>query len=431
MPATPTIDAILLLYHREPRRDADTVQENIDAFAAHSAFPVVSLNTDLGMPRALAGMRFRIVVLHYSLFAPSYHLSAPLRRWLHASRPDHLVAIFQDEYHHCRQRFAFLNEYAVDCVYTQLEPEHVDAVYGAHTDVGEVVSHIPGYVSERLLADARQFARPLDDRPLDLGYRGRRLPFYMGRGSQEKHEIGVRFAEHAAASGLRIDISSREEDRIYGEAWSEFLGSCKATLGTESGVSIFDLDDSVRAAYERCMSERPDMTFDDFERAAGTSDLEERIPYRTISPRHFEAAAFRTLQIMYPGRYSGMMEAGKHYLPLEKDFSNVGEVIDQLRDDDLRAEVTEAAHRDLIESGEHTYERFMRGFDGRLVDAGFSPAEDRTEAERAARALRSDIVRRQAVRRLRYASYRQFPGRAHVVRVVKPILRRSDGVPLA
>ena len=55
---------------------------------------------------------------------------------------------------------------------------------------------------------------------------------------------------------------------------------------------------------------------------------EGNIVIATASPRVFEAAALRTALILFRGRYSGVVEPSQHYLPLEKDFSNVGDVAD-------------------------------------------------------------------------------------------------------
>ena len=42
--------------------------------------------------------------------------------------------------------------------------------------------------------------------------------------------------------------------------------------------------------------------------------------YLTMSPRVFEAAAVRSCQILFEGRYSGILEPMVHYIPLKKDF---------------------------------------------------------------------------------------------------------------
>jgi hypothetical protein len=51
---------------------------------------------------------------------------------------------------------------------------------------------------------------------------------------------------------------------------------------------------------------------------------------------------------MFPGEYSGIVEPWRHYVPLEKDFSNMAEVAARLRDDRFVTELTERAHADLV-----------------------------------------------------------------------------------
>lgn len=418
------LDAILLLFHRPPRSDADTVWENIDAFSQYSRHPVVAVNTDESFPRGLADVRFRAIVLHYSLFSPiGYHLERGFAEWLASQTDSYKIAIFQDEHHYNRMRFAFLREHAIDCVYTQLEPEHVPKVYGVHTDVPHVISHIPGYVSERLLAAAERWALPEEERTVDIGYRGRSLLYYMGRGAREKYDIGIAFKERANALGLTLDISCEESARIYGEDWDRFVGRCRAMLGTESGVSVYDLDDRLRLEFEQLLAERPGMTFDEYAAVARLDPHEERIPYRTISPRHFEAAAFGTPQILYEGRYSGLMRPWEHFIPLRKDMSNFDEVIEAFRDDDQRREIAARARTDLIESGAHTYERFMERFDEHLRAVGVTPQATPAEVGPVRQRIEKGRPLRLAARRARYASYRQFPGRPLAVAVARPFVR--------
>jgi hypothetical protein len=86
-----------------------------------------------------------------------------------------------------------------------------------------------------------------------------------------------------------------------------------------------------------------------------------------VSPRVFEAAALGTAMIMFPGEYSGVVSPGEHYIVLEKDFSNMEEVVQKLRDDKLVAAMTARARRDVIESGRWSYQMFVAGFD-QVVD---------------------------------------------------------------
>jgi hypothetical protein len=59
-----------------------------------------------------------------------------------------------------------------------------------------------------------------------------------------------------------------------------------------------------------------------------------------------------------------------HYIPLQKDFSNFDEVIALYRDESFRRELTDNAYRDLIASGNYSYQRFIETFDHECLDAG-------------------------------------------------------------
>jgi hypothetical protein len=131
----------------------------------------------------------------------------------------------------------------------------------------------------------------------------------MGRGAQEKSEIGRRFAELSDGLGLQVDIATDEEDRLYGDAWYRFLGSCRAVLGVEAGVSIFDLDGEARAATEELLAREPDLSFEEVS-ARILHRWEDHVFYRTVSPRHFEAAAFATCQILSRARIPGCSRPG-------------------------------------------------------------------------------------------------------------------------
>src|SRR4051812_36810733 len=158
------VNGILLLYHHPFDESAATITEHVRSFERHSSFGVWSLNTAFGFPAALKSFRFRIVVLHYSLFSTSgYRLD---NRFLSYLEQDGIykVAFLQDEHHYCRARFAFLNNYGIDCVWTLIEPAYWPQVYRRYTNVPKLVYTIPGYVSEELVAAAAAVAKPDDTR---------------------------------------------------------------------------------------------------------------------------------------------------------------------------------------------------------------------------------------------------------------------------
>jgi len=255
--------------------------DHVESFERYSRFGVRKLNTDFPLPQRVAELDFELVIVHYSCVgAGLYSMTEDHLEWLRTSR-GHKVVFVQDEFRYCGHRFWFLDEIGCETLYTCLEPPEFDKVYGSHTRVPRIRTNLPGYVSEQMVADGDRLGMSDRERPVDVGYRGRPLPPYAGRGGLEKYEIGRRFAELAAGSDLVLDIGLEEEDRLYGKDWPKFLARCKAVLGVESGVSVFDVDDRVTDQFERLSEQGRRVTVDDLTEAV---ELEDRIFLRTISP---------------------------------------------------------------------------------------------------------------------------------------------------
>jgi len=376
-----SINGILIIYHHYLGPYASMIKDLVSAFENHSRFKVWAVNVELGFPKALRDYEFGVIVLHYSLFGwLPFFLSEEFLGYLGESGSSYKVAFFQDEYRYWPERSELLNRYKVDCVYTCIEPSYFKDTYERYTKVPRLLNYIPGYVSDEMVKWAGEVSKRDGSRGIDIGYRGRQSYHYMGRAAREKHEIGSRFLELASGLGLRMDISSEEQKRIYGKQWLEFLGNCRATLGVEAGVSIFDIDNVIIPQYQRMVAEKPEMDFEEvYEKLLCRYDG-KGIYYRTISPRAFEAAAVRTCQILFEGRYSGILKPMVHYIPLKKDFSNFDDVIRMYRDESFRRELTENAYRDLIASGEYSYRQFIKRFEKECLNGdtkrAMGPEED-------------------------------------------------------
>ena len=422
-----SVNGVLILYHHYLKANASTIMEHVNSFSNHSCFAVWEVNTALGFPRALRQLEFRAIILHYSLFTMPISLNDRFQAYIEASRDSYKIAFFQDEHRYWLERTEFINSFGIDCIYTLLEQEYFDDTYLKHTSASKIVPNLPGYVSHKIVTEGGRFSKPDHERAIDVGYRGRRLPYYMGRGSQEKHLIGVEFKKRAISLGLRVDIETEEQKRIYGRAWPRFLGNCKALLGVETGVSVFDIDNKVRPQYEKICkghpdTSYPDCTFEEFHDLV-LAPYEDRIYYRTIGPRHFEAAAFQTCQILFEGEYSGILKPMVHYIPLRKDFSNFDEVIRMLQDDGLRREMTESCYRDLIESGKYSYEHFIKSFDEVILSLGFSPEIDLVDVQKVTDSLQRDKIQRYLCVLFAKILHRPFPGRDQLKWIFKPLLR--------
>ena len=429
------INGILLLYHHPFQINASTIMEHVNAFSLYSDFYVLNINTEYKFPPFLKKYEFKVIILHYSLFACPICLDEKFLDYLREASDSYKVAFLQDEYRYWPERSEFLNECCVDCVYTLLEPKFFDATYRKKTNIKNLIHNIPGYVSTEIEQMAHQYYLPDHQRTTDIGYRGRRLPYYLGRGSQEKHLIGVEFKKRAPQYNLTVDIETDEHERIYGADWPRFIANCKAVIGVEAGVSVFDIDDQVRPRYAEIVSGHPDVSFPDisFEEVHDNmlKPYENKIYYRTISPRHFEAASLRVCQILFEGKYSGILEPMKHYIPLKKDFSNFDTVIDLFKDPEVRRDLTENAYNDLIASKKYTYKNLINSFDNNLYQqgidaskAGIDPKVSMDMLNELNTHIRRDKLRRAALSLWLRVRYGEFPGRNILRPVAKPIFAK-------
>ena len=82
-----------------------------------------------------------------------------------------------------------------------------------------------------------------------------------------------------------------------------------------------------------------------------------------ITPRSFEAIAMKTVQVMYPGEYSGILEPWRHYIPINRDFSNLNEVINAIKNDEFLQEMANQAYSEIIKSQSYSEEKLGRGID--------------------------------------------------------------------
>jgi hypothetical protein len=398
------IDAVLLIYHHPVVANAPTIMEHVTSFERYSRFPIVKVNTELGLDPRLRDLRFPVVVFHYSLFGSERHLiGPPWYDYLETLRDAYKVALFQDEYHGCPKRFAFIDTWDVRCVYTLYDPRHWHELYLKYTKAARVRHTLAGYVDEAALECRRRWVRAAAPRPIDVGYRARQLPFYMGAGGQEKWWVARDFLARAASLDLVTDISWREEDRIYGNDWYRFMASCRGMLGAESGVSISDPEGDFIVAYRALLAEHPDIDFEEVSERL-LCRYENNIPLRTISPRCFEAAALDTCQLLLEGDYNGVLVPWRHYLPLKKDFSNFDDVMRAFNDPATRNAVVEAAFQDLVASGKYSYRSFVQGFDDALVeDSGWRGPRRDADARAFQAMFRSRERRRFEARRVRLA----------------------------
>ena len=381
----------VLLLCDDDRAHAGNLLEHLAALRRHSRHSVRLYNAR-GVPRArfLDLDAFDVVVIHYSLVITSDNYVAPWLREKIRSFNGLKVQFLQDEYRWVNDITAMMRWLGIDVLFSIVPPKSIAAVYGGRLDDIEIVPTLAGFVSERF-TKVRQPPRAAE-RPIDVGYRGRVLPYWLGALSQEKIAIGQRFLERASRHELRCNIAWSEADRIYGDAWIRFLCSCRAMLGTESGASITDFDGSIERATLSYLDQHLDAPFDEVFDAV-LAHHEGNVMMNVISPRVFEAAALRTALVLHPGEYGGVLEPHRHYIPLEKDFSNFDDVVSSLRDKKGLDELTERTHEAIVASGKYSLRTFVREFDDVIERQATKTAAPSRRSFAAARVERAVITR--------------------------------------
>jgi len=231
----------ILLLADDSRGHANTVLDHIAMFTNLSRHDVRLFNPKyLKDNKSLDLNEFDAVVIHYSLPIIFDTYLAPSFREKLRAYPGLKIQFIQDDYRWVDRMAAMMRYLGINVLFT-LYPEDKIAKVWDQTRLPNVAvfTTLAGYVPDSLL---NLETTPIATRPIDIGYRGRALPYWLGRLGQEKVWIAQGVLERAPYYGLCCDIGWLEEDRIYGEQWNVFIRSCKAMLGTESGASITDFD---------------------------------------------------------------------------------------------------------------------------------------------------------------------------------------------
>jgi hypothetical protein len=369
MPADVPARRVLVLYWCDPfRRLRPAVRQHLRWFEASPAGHAVTyVNAALGVPGFVRAAPFDVIALHTTLLCarwfPTFAAIRADLAWV-AAHPAGKVAFPQDEYDHAHVLDAWLADLGVELVATNFAAAHRPALYPRLHRSARFVQVLTGYIDGDAARRLAPTLRPTADRPLDIVYRATRLPYWFGRHGQLKAEVADRVRAGAGRLGLRVDISTDPADVIQSDRWYAFLASGRATIGCESGASALDARGEIQAALRRLLTDRPDLTFE---------DVSARLPpgwdghrFYAIGPRHLEAIITRTCQVLVEGEYDNLLQPGRHYLPLRRDWANLDEVLAQVRDTALLERVAQRAYEDVYLSGRVTYAAAAAALDREL-----------------------------------------------------------------
>ena len=195
---------------------------------------------------------------------------------------------------------------------------------------------------------------------------------------------------------------------------------------TEGGASIFDFDGRIEQATDEYLRLHPEAGYDEVVENV-LAPFEGNVVHRAFTPRLLEAIALRTALVLFPGEYAGIIKPWRHYVPLNRDFSNSEEVATALRDDRLLQEMVDRAYHEIACSPEFSYSRFVSRFDV-AVDLAMQNMRDIAlhASHRPVGATRSAALRaRLALHELPGRARRLLEyGRRHVAGAVPASVRR-------
>ena len=364
---------ILVVYHNQQPTLRATNAEALRAWKAYAPATVAYHNTYLGAPpRDLLDAAFDIIVFHQLFLSEKWTAEA----WGRAraavaplmDNPASKAVFVQDEFLHSRFVADFIEDAGVATLFTLADAAGARSLYGDLVDRIHVERVLPGYLDDSAASLPR---RPIADRSVDLGYRTWDAPAWTGRFGRLKTDIARRAVASPRAGALRLDISTRPEDAILGTGWFDFLSSCRAVLGTEGGASLHDPDGAIRDRIDAFLRGRPDASFEDI--AAACFPGLDTLNYAAVSPRHLEAAATGSAQVLLAGDYSGVLEAERHYIRVARDFSDLDAALDRLHDVPALQAMADRTHDEIIRSGRYTWRSFLTHLVPRLADAAGGP----------------------------------------------------------
>jgi hypothetical protein len=317
---------------------------------------IVAWNCWNRVPKAIREARFDVIVLDYNLLTIRTRPDFPERRaWLDwvAETPAVRIAMPQDEYLWTATLEDWLLDLDVHIAFSAFGRDHGSRLYPRLAGKAIFEHSFTGYLPDEILRHGPDLVRPHAERSLDVVYRARQLPYSLGARAQLKHAIGVAGREAASAAGLRHDIATGDHATVYGRAWFDFIASARAILGTESGAGGIDGRGDISRMEQEMRGRDPGLSFEDF--AAVMPEGWDDAPLFTIGPRHLEAAAAKTCQVLIEGDYDGVLEPELHYIPVDDRFDRLPEAMERIRDPGETQRVAECAYRDIVLSGRYSY----------------------------------------------------------------------------
>lgn len=370
---------ILVAYSYKNYPPRVTHLDHLYSFKRYSQHHCYYLNIwQRAVPWYLPKINFDLVLFHYTFFDLRYFhdkFNKLIKGFSFLQQSSAIKgALLQDEYTNTDILCDFINQVGINIIFSVAPESEWPEIYDK-VDLGKVRFHrvLTGYLDDRTVRKVNDLAKARPVRDLDIGYRVRFAPF-LGRFGLLKVQLAEEFQARAPGWGLAIDISSQDKDAFWGDSWYEFLLRCKYTLGVEGGASLLDRSGRILRDTLEYSARHPLAPYAEIE-AQCFPGADDSLRLTAISPRHLEACACKTCQVLMEGEYNGILAPGLHYLELKKDFSNIDQILGIIKQDNLRQEITARAYQDIVASGRYSYQNFVASVLGVSLLPATSPGQ--------------------------------------------------------
>ena len=307
---------------------------------------------------------FDVVIFHYT----ALELRGLDQRWndfvqlmiaIWGDYPCKKVIMAQDDYIYTERIWNLALGIKADTIYTVIRECDHHVLYPKNK-MGNIKIKVvlTGYVEEDYIN--KLHLQSHRDRKYDVVYRACRMSYSYGKHSQMKYELATFFNEKLKATGFVYDLENTDNNKgaKLGDSWFAFLASSRITVGCLGGAGLADITGQYGRKVEEYMALHPQATYEET-KAVCFPDAEENLT-GVISPRIFDAAITKTCQVLIGEDYQGVLRPHIDYIVLDREFGNIDEVIEKMKDIDYCEKIADNCYEQVINSQKYTYASFAK-----------------------------------------------------------------------
>jgi hypothetical protein len=362
----------LIIYQREQWNIRRTIEDSLFCFQKYKSnidFYYYCFDPDVDIINIVSKYDFDIIIFHSIFMCLRWQTmqvgwNKIIKKFKNKWENSLKVVLVQDEQYLTSRTREFIKQVGISIIFTLANKECADILYPSDVlKVKRIERVLTGYVDEDTLKKVKNIMKnEVIKRDIDVGYRADKTPYALGKQGRLKTEIVEVFnRELKKHPRLKADIKNTDgkTNTFFGLDWFRFMLSCRTMIGSLGGASVLDMDGRIRKLVERYSQKRPNCDYEEIEENV-LLPFGKKIDYLAISPRCFETVMTRTCQILVEGDYENIFIPGIHYIELKRDYSNLDEVLELVKNHGYCKKMADRAYKDIIDSQKYTYKNYVK-----------------------------------------------------------------------